>query len=186
MEELGAMTYSNVAGSADFAGLVATVPTPAAAYASLAAAITALTAVYAHVEEFKPTAGRPIRAVLSLAMAGSAGNTFNEDLYLAVPSNEDGVQGIGVQKAGSMVWTKGTGVLVGPRSGHTQPSGVVLTATGVVAALTGRELQVISQAPGGAGIVLYDIGPCVGLIRVFSKPASGGATGVAPRIQTWR
>lgn len=158
--------------------------TPATAYASVAAALTALnSASVKAVAEMFDNATRTFRGALSVGINGTAGQTVNERLYLIVPTKMQEVAGIELWPIGLLQW-QASGVTIptaqGGASNQKYPQAVSFTTTNLLENLTGRAPAIISQTP--AVFSIPDIGPGIGVLR---SVWIGTATNFITRIQKW-
>jgi hypothetical protein len=133
---------------------------------------------------------RAIRALLTMACTNGADDkTGDEDIYAVVPF-KDTVGGVPVKKfmpvkLGNAVYTFGVVALTGLRTGHKSAKSVVFTSDEVSRAIgfgqeTIQTYPKVGNTGNIAGLIVGDIGPAVGLLRVPTLGASAPATSVAP------
>lgn len=134
-----------------------------------------------------PGVGRVHRVTMGMGIVGT-GN-IDEDLYLVIPQLLDGTRSVGLIAAADIVWSADIGAVeiptsIGGRANHVRANSVTLTPTGALEAMVGIEALEASISP--AIVSVYDVGPCIGLLRHIGKPADGAATSGVGMHQRWR
>jgi len=189
MEIFGKETYSNADGTADLTVASGSLVVPAESYADIAAVKAIANTAYIDLSGIADR--RSCRVWLTMAAVGSDGNTSKEDIYLAFEyratiGSVDTTR-IRLQKLGHIDYTQGTVAITGGRTSHKFAKTAVWTATGLSAAIgAGQEIAnaVTGQSP--SGVMIYDVGPAIGIVRCPALGASSPSTGIAPMHHAWR
>jgi hypothetical protein len=195
METREAAAYS--ASSRDvYLTLEAAYPTVAPEYDSVDAALTALRAnggtpaTGAVFEDFGDNnSARKIRTVLGADLAGSEDDDCAEQGYGVFQLDRDGVKSFGLLRLYDAVWTCGPTALVAPpedRPNAVYVKSVTVTGTEVLKGLTGKDPAASGDSLGmGSVIMIADVGPLIGIIRIAKQGASP-ATEWHPWRLRWR
>ncbi len=206
MEVIESWQYSNPDGSADITLANGSIPDLAGVCYPIAGTSgnPSLTGLNSHAiftymgsRPGAPAPDRhPIRLCLELAGVGSDATTGVEDIYLVHPQDLL-VGGVHTKNVKLLLWgratyTFGTKAITGGRTSHVYAKSISWSSKGGSEAFGGG-VPMINTYPGvgisdagPAGLVIYDIGPAIGVVRVPALGASSPATGVAPMHMRYR
>lgn len=154
-------------------------------YASLAGALALLnaSAAIAAVVPFTEPGGASYQRVsLGMAINGADNTTVLESLYLVKPSHLLGVEGVIVERVGTITWTSG-GVQIpiaqGGVASYNNAKAAAIVSDGLLEARTGSVPAAISRAP--ASVEIPDVAEALALVRVVYRGSAAGALAFSSR-----
>lgn len=167
--------------------LTETYPTLATQYDSLDAITDALapdaTVKGIMIEAGNPAgaSSRPFRPQFSLVSAGLNNEVIEELIYLVKPTMEGRSQKAGykLELLATATWTVGNSAA--QRDAHLHPKAVDVSDSGLAEARSNVGAKAVNQSPAAIGFP--DPGNARAFVRVFRKPASGGAVSCRPLVE---